>query len=180
MSVGIGCAALTVMASVGLCGFAPMFTLRLILMVYPPGDERPDELIAEMRNLRRRDQAFWVGQQVATALFDGLPARRAHMKRQRADRQLAEFLDDRRFWLEGTIKRNGSHPVLIARSADGSRRTVTVKNGVTDAMIINFIKSLSSLENAVVRRSRGGQYHITFSERDLDQLSKKPDTPPAA
>jgi hypothetical protein len=77
------------MGTLALIGFAPMFTLRLILLVYPPDDDRRRELLAELYTLKRTEQMWWVGQQAATMLFDGVPARLRHMRRRRTERELA-------------------------------------------------------------------------------------------
>ncbi|WP_439378935.1 hypothetical protein [Amycolatopsis lexingtonensis] len=61
-------------------GFAPTFVLELVIRLYPPEHPRRDELRAEyafvVKNAKKdRERLKWVGQQLATALFDGLPVR---------------------------------------------------------------------------------------------------------
>lgn len=74
------------MLAAAITGFAPMFALRMFMLIYPPGDERPEELLREMYGLKKIEQAWWVGQQIATVLFDGVPARRSYVRKRRAER----------------------------------------------------------------------------------------------
>jgi hypothetical protein len=53
-------------------GFAPGFLLRLIVLAYPRGDPRRDELIAELYAVPRVQRPLWVAQQLEVALFEGL------------------------------------------------------------------------------------------------------------
>lgn len=53
-------------------GFAPGFCLRLIVLAYPRGDPRRDELIAELYAVPRIQRPLWVAQQLEVALFEGL------------------------------------------------------------------------------------------------------------
>jgi diguanylate cyclase (GGDEF)-like protein len=53
-------------------GFAPGFVLRLIVLAYPHGDPRRDELVAEVYAVPRIQRPLWVAQQLEVALFEGL------------------------------------------------------------------------------------------------------------
>lgn len=61
-------------------GAAPVFAVRCIARIYPPGHPRRAELVAEMahvKGLRKTLELWrWMGEQCATAICDGLPARR--------------------------------------------------------------------------------------------------------
>jgi hypothetical protein len=56
-------------------GFVPGFCLRLIVLVYPRGDPRRAELIAELYTVPRIQRPLWVAEQLEVALFEGLPHR---------------------------------------------------------------------------------------------------------
>lgn len=56
-------------------GFAPGAVLRLIVLAYPKGDPRRDELLAEVYAVPRAERPFWVAQQLEVAIFEGLMER---------------------------------------------------------------------------------------------------------
>lgn len=56
-------------------GFAPGFTLRLLVMIYPQDDPRRQELIAELYTLGRLERPLFVAEQLETMLVEGLPHR---------------------------------------------------------------------------------------------------------
>jgi hypothetical protein len=58
-----------------LFGFLPGFTLRLMVKLYPPGDERRKVLLADMYELPRHKRWFFVAEQLETVLIEGLPER---------------------------------------------------------------------------------------------------------
>ena len=58
-----------------LFGFAPGAALRLIVLAFPRDDARRRELLAEVYNIPRLDQPFWVVQQLEVALFEGVGGR---------------------------------------------------------------------------------------------------------
>jgi hypothetical protein len=53
----------------------PGLLLRFVVLVYPRGDERRDELIAEMYAVPFLRRPLWVFQQVEVILWEGLPER---------------------------------------------------------------------------------------------------------
>ncbi len=53
-------------------GFAPGAVLRLIVLAYPKGDPRRDELLAEVYAVPRVERPLWVAQQLEVAIFEGL------------------------------------------------------------------------------------------------------------
>lgn len=53
-------------------GFAPGFVLRLLVLLYPKGDLRRRELVAELYAMRRVERPMWVAEQIETSLFEGL------------------------------------------------------------------------------------------------------------
>jgi hypothetical protein len=69
-------------------GAAPVFAVRWIARIYPPGHPRRAELVAEMahvKGLRRTLELWrWMGEQFAVAICDGLPARRGERAASRA------------------------------------------------------------------------------------------------
>jgi hypothetical protein len=67
-------------------GFLPGFCLRLIVLAYPRGDPRRDELIAELYAVPRVGRPFWVAQQLEVALFEGLGHRVSATIRRLRDR----------------------------------------------------------------------------------------------
>ncbi|MGL5824080.1 MAG: tetratricopeptide repeat protein [Nocardioides sp.] len=77
-----GLATVLVMAFV--LGAAPVFAVRLIARLYPPGDARRAELVAEMARVCRSEgvmrQWRWLGQMFGLAACDGLAARRRARK----------------------------------------------------------------------------------------------------
>jgi uncharacterized membrane protein len=66
-------------------GFAPGFLLRLIVKIYPKNEPRRRELVAELYSLGRLERVLFVGEQLETVLFEGMPAR-ARALRQRVRR----------------------------------------------------------------------------------------------
>lgn len=58
-----------------LYGFAPGFTLRLTVLLYPRDHPRRRELIAELYTVPRLHRPFWVMEQLETALAEGLTLR---------------------------------------------------------------------------------------------------------
>lgn len=58
-----------------LFGFLPGFTLRLLVKLYPPGDERRQVLLADMYERPRSKRWFFVAEQLETVLVEGLPDR---------------------------------------------------------------------------------------------------------
>jgi hypothetical protein len=64
-------------------GFLPGFMLRLIVKVYPPDHPRRRELVAELYTIKRIERPFFVAEQLETALFEGLPARKLATRKQR-------------------------------------------------------------------------------------------------
>lgn len=68
-------------------GFAPGFCLRLIVLAYPRGDPRRDELIAELYVVPRIQRLLWVAQQLEVALFEGLGHRVSATIQQLRDRR---------------------------------------------------------------------------------------------
>jgi len=56
-------------------GFAPGFVLRIVVLLYPKGDDRRRELVAELYVIPRLIRPVWVAEQIETALFEGLKMR---------------------------------------------------------------------------------------------------------
>lgn len=68
-----------------LFGFLPGVLNRLFAMAYPKEDPRRSEMIAELYEVPRWEQPWWVFQQGERALFEGLPVNlrmRARVRRQ--------------------------------------------------------------------------------------------------
>jgi hypothetical protein len=72
-------------------GFAPGFCLRLIVLAYPRGDPRRDELIAELYTVPRVQRPLWVAEQLEVALFEGLAHRLSAVRRARQRRARAKI-----------------------------------------------------------------------------------------
>ncbi|SFO88836.1 hypothetical protein [Amycolatopsis rubida] len=79
MTWGIGTLFMTALVF----GFFPTFVVNVLARIYPKGHPRRDELIAELRDVPRREQLIWVAEQFATLLFDGVPARVQNAVRKR-------------------------------------------------------------------------------------------------
>jgi hypothetical protein len=56
-------------------GFAPGVVLRLIVLFYPRGNLRRQELLSELYAVPRIERPFWVAEQLEVALFEGLRGR---------------------------------------------------------------------------------------------------------
>lgn len=73
-----------VIVVVFLLGAAPVFAIRCIARVYPKGHARRKELVGEMDHVKRLARTLelwrWLGEQFATAICDGVPARWATRK----------------------------------------------------------------------------------------------------
>lgn len=65
-------------------GFTPGFVLRMIVLLYPKGDPRRRELVAELYMMRRIERPMWVAEQIETGLFEGIGARRRARRSRRA------------------------------------------------------------------------------------------------
>lgn len=70
-------------------GFAPRTVLRVLLLAFPRGDVRREELRAELDAVPRAERPFWVLEQLEVALFEGIPTqiRRAIARRRDQDPQ---------------------------------------------------------------------------------------------
>jgi hypothetical protein len=73
-----------------LLGFAPGAVLRLIVLIFSPGDPRRTELRAELHAVPRIERPFWVIEQLEVALFEGIRSRFAS-HRELAARPLTGF-----------------------------------------------------------------------------------------
>ncbi|MDN5852241.1 MAG: hypothetical protein L0K86_05210 [Actinomycetia bacterium] len=73
------------LGTVALFGFAPGLVLRVFLLLYPPGHARRREIAAELYKINRIWRPFYVAEQMETALFDGVSARRAAKAAARQD-----------------------------------------------------------------------------------------------
>jgi hypothetical protein len=81
----------TVFGSI-LCGFAPRFTLRWLLRVFPPGYEDYREAVFnDLCALPYRKQWTFVGGQLEAAVNVAIPARLRYQRGQRASRRAAEL-----------------------------------------------------------------------------------------
>jgi hypothetical protein len=69
------------LVAVLLFGFAPGFFLRIIVLVYPRGHDRRRELVAELPDVPYVKRPIWVASQLETALFEGVAARIAEIRR---------------------------------------------------------------------------------------------------
>ncbi len=79
-------------------GFAPRLCLRLLLRLYPPGDARRAELMAELKVVPRWERPFWVSEQLETALSEApVRRRRVAAARSEAERLHREVRAQRRF-----------------------------------------------------------------------------------
>ena len=57
-------------------GFAPGFCLRLIIRLYPADHPRRRELLAELYAMKRSERPIFVMEQLETAIFEGIGARK--------------------------------------------------------------------------------------------------------
>lgn len=71
MTWGVG----TLLMTALILGFFPVFVVNVLARVYPKGHPRRTELVAELVTVPRRERLIWVSEQLATVLFEGLPAR---------------------------------------------------------------------------------------------------------
>ena len=72
-------------------GFAPGVALRLIVLFYPRGNPRRQELLGELYAVPTIERPFWVAAQLEVALFEGLGTR----FRARRDERLAQRAAER-------------------------------------------------------------------------------------
>jgi hypothetical protein len=63
------------LTALGVWGFAPGVVNRLIARMFPLGDPRRKEMVAELYEVPRWEQPFWVAQQLERGFSEGLPAR---------------------------------------------------------------------------------------------------------
>lgn len=72
-------------------GFLPGLIIRAVVHIYPPGDDRRHELVAETYATPRWERPFWVLEQLELALTEGLSHRlsaRVHRGRHRLGRSV--------------------------------------------------------------------------------------------
>jgi hypothetical protein len=66
----------TLTTALALLGFLPGFVLRQVVRIYPKGDPRRAELVAELHAIKNwLERPLFVAQQFETALAEGVPAR---------------------------------------------------------------------------------------------------------
>ncbi|MGH3692889.1 MAG: NACHT domain-containing protein [Pseudonocardiaceae bacterium] len=82
----------TLLLAVAVFGFAPGFTLRLLVKIYPRDDPRRQELVAELYSRKRIERPLWVAEQLETVLFEGLPHRVVALRRQARDAASANWI----------------------------------------------------------------------------------------
>jgi hypothetical protein len=117
-------------------GFAPGFCLRLIVLAYPRGDPRRDELIAELYAVPRVQRPLWVAEQLEVALFEGLGHRVAAGIRWLTGLRRTRAQTDKRgvplgltFWAVLLAVLGGATPmtfVLVTQSEDSGGTWVSV------------------------------------------------------
>jgi hypothetical protein len=89
-------------------GFAPGAVLRVIVLAFPRGDPRRQELLAEVYAVPLVERPFWVAQQLEVALFEGTRGRLAarRLRASRKENRVAFFLpNDTRF----LVTENGAY-----------------------------------------------------------------------
>ncbi|WP_326945791.1 hypothetical protein OG439_40705 [Amycolatopsis sp. NBC_01307] len=82
-----------------LCGFFPVFVLRLLLLLYPAAHERRTEWLTEIAHVPYRERLIWVMALIPTAFFEAIPER----VRQRRTAKQNNNLDADRIELEAAI-----------------------------------------------------------------------------
>jgi hypothetical protein len=84
-------------------GFAPVFTVRLFVHLYPPNHPRRHELIAELYKLKRIPRVFYATEVIATAVLEASAS---------GSRQAVLSLEDSDLF-ESWLWRNDRSPLLI-------------------------------------------------------------------
>ncbi|MFE9579956.1 hypothetical protein ACFYO1_26465 [Nocardia sp. NPDC006044] len=80
----------TLLLAIAFFGFAPGFVLRIMVKVYPYGDPRRQELIAELYAIQRIERPLFVAEQLEVVLVDAIPQRLAARRRRgRAEAMVA-------------------------------------------------------------------------------------------
>jgi tetratricopeptide (TPR) repeat protein len=176
-------------------GFFPGFVLRLLVLLYPAGDPRRRELVAELYMLGRMERVEWVFQQLETALFEGISARlerRRAAKEAPADEEtpvpgeepqeedIPENVRRRKFLAEAAARAVGAH-VLGADSGSWVSNPVLTpapgRIGMTDVRQVEAAtRALRSLDyqygggfcrDAVVAQLSWGQQMLNSSGTDV-------------
>lgn len=83
----------TLLMCLAIFGFAPGFVLRILVRLYPVGDPRRQELVAELYVLNHFQRPLYVAEQLETGLFDGLGARMEARREARARRAQDSIAD---------------------------------------------------------------------------------------
>ena len=79
----ISSAVLALVVTLFVVGALPVYTVRLLVRLYPPGDPRRAELVAEMHQaIAYKDRWLWLFETVAVASIEG-PIARAELRRNR-------------------------------------------------------------------------------------------------
>ncbi|WP_410639846.1 hypothetical protein [Amycolatopsis sp. lyj-346] len=93
-------------------GFLPKLAMHILTLIYPKNHARRAELRAELEVVPHRKRLLWVAEQVATVLFDGVPARVRDLQMRRQGRKI-----DRR-------RTDAAQNALFAPSIAETRRTL--------------------------------------------------------
>jgi hypothetical protein len=73
--IGSTASPMSLLILVGVFGFAPVFTVRIFVLLYPPGHPRRAELIAELYTLKRIPRVFYAAEVAAAAVVEGVAER---------------------------------------------------------------------------------------------------------
>lgn len=99
-------------------GMCPQLVLRALVLVYPKGDPRRRELLAELYEVPRISRPFWVMENIETAFFDGLVPRVQHGRSRRILTHAKAILGTRAVPRERiSHRRGGTQPGLAVTLA---------------------------------------------------------------
>ncbi|MEW2507079.1 hypothetical protein AB0878_42150 [Amycolatopsis sp. NPDC047767] len=72
-------------------GFFPAFIVQVLVRIYRNRHPRRREILAEFHDVPRKERPVWGSEQLATVVFDGLPARIGSIRKRRRVRRPVEI-----------------------------------------------------------------------------------------
>lgn len=154
-------------------GFAPVFSLRLIVLLYPASDPRREELVAELYVQGRLERLLWVSEQIATALFEGTKERYRVRKIGRVGGlgvTIRGLSDDKVIIIRSTGSRlERSVIAKLEKSGEfkaGRVVTITSTNGAQDDIPENILRTMISSRSPQIRLNGDGKgFELSFPDR---------------
>lgn len=136
----------TLLLVLAVFGFAPGFTLRSIVRIYPKDDPRRTELLAELYSLKRLERPLFVAEQLETVLFEGLPKRIGSTRRAVDKKQRRKETEGQASW--HGLTGHEMHTVCIKEARSGNREAMDALVGDLTSLVWHVARSYNLDRNA--------------------------------